>query len=53
MLIIFVKLKTIYSKYNIQYLLYNKMEGLFIVGGLFTLMMARSIFKPNRQVHPL
>jgi len=29
------------------------MEGLFIVGGLFTLIMARAIFKPNRQVRPL
>ena len=28
------------------------MEGLFIVGGLFALIMARAIFKPNRQVHP-
>lgn len=29
------------------------MEGLFVVGGLFTLIMARAIFKPHRQVRPL
>lgn len=29
------------------------MEGLFVVGGLFALIMARAIFKPHRQVHPL